>query len=205
MKIVSTSLSDQAYELVKGEILKGTIKAGSKISEDALATQFGVSRTPIREAIRRLAEYGLVTLSPRSHAAVVKISDKAAQDIASLRINLEFFAIDNLKEDLFNKNYDKLNKIASDCQLQLSNGERDKAFELDSAFHSLLIECTDNQALVEVYYRLDPKIQLLRIEQDLNPESLLSYLQQHTKLLLLLKNGDKLEAKKLIREHITHQ
>lgn len=205
MKIVSTSLSDQAYELVKGEILKGTIKAGSKISEDALATQFGVSRTPIREAIRRLAEYGLVTLSPRSHAAVVKISDKAAQDIASLRINLEFFAIDNLKEDLFNKNYDKLNKIASDCQLQLSNGERDKAFELDSAFHSLLIECTDNQALVEVYYRLDPKIQLLRIEQDLNPDSLLSYLQQHTNLLLLLKNGDKLEAKKLIREHITHQ
>ncbi|MDD5973654.1 MAG: GntR family transcriptional regulator [Spirochaetales bacterium] len=205
MKIVSTSLSDQAYELVKGEILKGTIKAGSKISEDALATQFGVSRTPIREAIRRLAEYGLVTLSPRSHAAVVKISDKAAQDIASLRINLEFFAIDNLKQDLFNKNYDKLNKIASDCQLQLSNGERDKAFELDSAFHSLLIECTDNQALVEVYYRLDPKIQLLRIEQDLNPDSLLSYLQQHTNLLLLLKNGDKLEAKKLIREHITHQ
>ena len=205
MKIVSTSLSDQAYELVKGEILKGTIKAGSKISEDALATQFGVSRTPIREAIRRLAEYGLVTLSPRSHAAVVKISDKAAQDIASLRINLEFFAIDNLKEDLFNKNFAKLNKIASDCQLQLSNGERDKAFELDSAFHSLLIECTDNQALVEVYYRLDPKIQLLRIEQDLNPDSLLSYLQQHTNLLLLLKNGDKLEAKKLIREHITHQ
>lgn len=205
MKIVSTSLSDQAYELVKGEILKGTIKAGSKISEDALATQFGVSRTPIREAIRRLAEYGLVTLSPRSHAAVVKISDKAAQDIASLRINLEFFAIDNLKEDLFNKNYAKLNKIASDCQLQLSNGERDKAFELDSAFHSLLIECTDNQALIEVYYRLDPKIQLLRIEQDLDPESLLSYLQQHTKLLLLLNNGDKLEAKKLIREHITHQ
>ncbi len=205
MKIVSTSLSDQAYELVKGEILKGTIKAGSKISEDALATQFGVSRTPIREAIRRLAEYGLVTLSPRSHAAVVKISDKAAQDIASLRINLEFFAIDNLKEDLFIKNFEKLNKIASDCQLQLSNGERDKAFELDSAFHSLLIECTDNQALVEVYYRLDPKIQLLRIEQDLNPESLLSYLQQHTKLLLLLNNGDKLEAKKLIREHITHQ
>ena len=101
MKIVSTSLSDQAYELVKGEILKGTIKAGSKISEDALATQFGVSRTPIREAIRRLAEYGLVTLSPRSHAAVVKISDKAAQDIASLRINLEFFAIDNLQENLF--------------------------------------------------------------------------------------------------------
>lgn len=205
MKIVSTSLSDQAYELVKGEILKGTIKAGSKISEDALATQFGVSRTPIREAIRRLAEYGLVTLSPRSHAAVVKISDKAAQDIASLRINLEFFAIDNLKEDLFNKNYAKLNNIASDCQLQLSNGERDKAFELDSAFHSLLIECTDNQALIEVYYRLDPKIQLLRIEQDLDPESLLSYLQQHTKLLLLLNNGDKLEAKKLIREHITHQ
>ncbi|MDD7272064.1 MAG: GntR family transcriptional regulator [Spirochaetales bacterium] len=205
MKIVSTSLSDQAYELVKGEILKGTIKAGSKISEDALATQFGVSRTPIREAIRRLAEYGLVTLSPRSHAAVVKISDKVAQDIASLRINLEFFAIDNLQENLFDKNFSKLTQLASDCQLQLSNGERDKAFELDSAFHSLLIECTDNQALIEVYYRLDPKIQLLRIEQDLSPESLLSYLQQHTKLLLLLKNNEKLKAKKLIREHITHQ
>ena len=101
MKIVSRSLSDQVYELVKSEILKGNIKAGSKISEDALALQFGVSRTPIREAIRRLSEYGLVTLSPRSHAAVVKISDKVALDIASLRIDLEFFAIDNLQKELF--------------------------------------------------------------------------------------------------------
>lgn len=205
MKIVSRSLSDQVYELVKSEILKGNIKAGSKISEDALALQFGVSRTPIREAIRRLSEYGLVTLSPRSHAAVVKISDKVALDIASLRIDLEFFAVDNLQKELFEKNYLELSQLAFDCQLQLANGERDKAFELDSAFHSLLIQCADNQALTEVYTRLDAKIQLLRIEQNLEPQALLSYLQQHTNILMLLKSDDKLSAKKLIREHIMHQ
>ena len=205
MKIVSRSLSDQVYELVKSEILKGNIKAGSKISEDALALQFGVSRTPIREAIRRLSEYGLVTLSPRSHAAVTKISDQVAEDIASLRINLEFFAVDNLKKSLFEENYLKLSQIAFDCQLQLANGERDKAFELDSAFHSLLIQCADNQALTEVYSRLDAKIQLLRIEQNLEPQSLLTYLQQHTNILMLLKNDDKFSPKKLIKEHITHQ
>ncbi|MBQ2259728.1 MAG: GntR family transcriptional regulator, partial [Spirochaetales bacterium] len=60
MKIVSQSLADQVYELVKSEILKGNIKGGEKIREDSLATQFGVSRTPIREALTRLAEYGLI-------------------------------------------------------------------------------------------------------------------------------------------------
>ena len=66
------SLSDKVYALVKHQILSGELTGGMVISEEQLAQQFGVSRTPIREAIRRLSEYGLVIIKPRSHAMVYK-------------------------------------------------------------------------------------------------------------------------------------
>lgn len=204
MKIIAQSLSEQVYDLVKSEILKGNMKGGEKISEDKLAEQFGVSRTPIREALRRLSEYGLISLAPRSHACVVKVSKEAAKDIANLRVALELFAISHINKTKFETTLPQLSRYAADCQYANSVGERAKSFELDSLFHITLIAATANEALIDVYNRLDAKIQLLRIEQNL-PEKILSgYLMQHTQLIQFLKDGNTEEAQNLIKEHITH-
>ena len=96
MKLVSKSLADQVYDLVKEQILSGKIPCGSKISEDSLATQFGVSRTPIREALKRLSAYGIIQMEPRSHSSVISLSEKESQDIATFRIYLEDYAIDHI-------------------------------------------------------------------------------------------------------------
>ncbi len=205
MKIVAQSLSDQVYALVKSEILKGNLKMGDRISEDNLAAEFGVSRTPIREALRRLSEYGLVNLSPRSHASITFISKEAADDIAELRVDLESFAIDHIKADLFDAGLDTICKHAANCLYSISIGERDKAFELDSLFHIAIVGTTGNEALIDTYNRLDAKIQLLRIEQDLPAKTLTTYLSQHNQLIQLLKDGDKAAAKTLVRDHIKHE
>ena len=204
MKIVSQSLADQVYELVKSEILKGNIKGGEKIREEELATQFGVSRTPIREALTRLAEYGLITVAPRSHAAVVKISDRAASDIAALRVELERFAIRTMTDEGFSSILNQISRYAADCQYALSVGERAKAFELDSLFHITLVSATCNEALIDVYNKLDGKIQLLRIEQNLDESKLSGYLSQHTQIIQYIKDGDREAASDLVAEHITH-
>lgn len=204
MKLVSKSLADQAYDLVKEQILSGKIKCGEKISEDGLADQFGVSRTPIREAMRRLSAYGLIEMEPRSHSSVIEISEKESNDIALLRVNLENFAIDNINMDIFNSSLEEICRYAADCQYALSLNNRAKAFELDSMFHVALIKTADNTAFTDIYERLDAKIQLLRIRQNEPNERLLEYLMQHSRLIGLIKDGNKEEAKNLLQAHILH-
>ena len=75
---------------------------------------------------------------------------------------------------------------------------------MDSLFHLSLVGVSDNSAMIDVYERLDAKIQLLRIEQNENNEELSSYLSQHMQLIELLKSGKKEEAKSLMYEHIMH-
>ena len=205
MKIVRESLADQVYKSVKDEILNGNLKFGDKISEDSLAIQFGVSRTPIREALRMLSEYGLIELSPRSHASIAFISDEDARDIADLRIDLELFALDHIKESVFLKMLPEISRYAADCQYASSVGDRAKLFEEDSLFHQAIIKSTGNKALISAYERLDAKIQMLRVEQNESVNALSEYLNQHTMLIELLKNNEYEKAKALTIEHIKHE
>lgn len=190
--------------MVKGEILSGSIPCGSKISEDGLASKFGVSRTPIREALKRLASYGIVKMEPRSHSSVISLSEKEGDDIATFRIALENFAIDHIDRAEFEASLETLCRHASECQYALGVGNRAKAFELDSLFHNTLIGTCRNSALSDVYERLDAKIQLLRIAQNSPDSELIGYLMQHARMIELLKAGKKEEAKKLMYEHIMH-
>lgn len=199
------SLADQVYSLIKGEILRGDLTFGEKIREDDLAARFGVSRTPVREAIRRLAEYGLVKIAPRSHAAIARIEESEARDIAEIRINLESFAIDHIIPALFAEKLPLLSHYAAACQYSLSVGERDKSFELDSLFHITLTEIAGNSTLSELYRHLDARIQLLRVKQGLDEKTLIPFISQHGELLALLKAGRNQEAKDLIRFHVLHE
>ena len=205
MKLVSKSLADQVYDQVKEMILSGHIKQGEKISEENLSEQFEVSRTPIREALKRLDTYGLVKMEPRSHTSVIEISEKGGKDIALMRINLENFAIDHINMGLFNSSFDEICRLAADCQYALTIENRAKAFELDSLFHIAIIKTADNDALTDIYERIDAKIQLLRIKQNENNDRLLEYMMQHTKLINLIKNGRLEEAKALTENHVLHK
>ncbi len=203
-KCIQSSLSDQVYTMLKEQILNGQLKGGMKIPEESLAEQFGVSRTPIREAIRRLAEYGLVSIKARSHAMVSIITDKEALDIARVRITLEQLAVDSIDEEGYRSYVKELSRYAADCQYAMGIGDRATVFQQDSLFHLTLIKASHNTALVSLYERLDAKIQQLRIAQNLPDEELSYYLGQHVQMMNLLKGGEKERCKALIAEHISH-
>ena len=203
-KCIQNSLSDQVYTMLKEQILSGQLKGGMKIPEESLAEQFGVSRTPIREAIRRLSEYGLVTIKPRSHAIVSVITGQEANDIAKVRVTLEQLAIDSIDETSYTENVKELSRYAADCQYAMGIGDRATVFEQDSLFHLALIRASRNSALINICERLDAKIQQLRIAQNLPEDELSYYLGQHAQMMTLLKNGEKEACKRLLYEHITH-
>lgn len=203
-KCIQSSLSDQVYTMLKEQILSGELQGGMKIPEEPLAEEFGVSRTPIREAIRRLAEYGLVTIKPRSFATVTEITPTEAEDIATVRVTLEQLAIDSIDSTSYAKHVETIARHAADCQYALGVGDRAKVFEQDSLFHMALVTASDNTALISLYERLDAKIQMLRIEQNLPEDELAYYIGQHVQMMNLLKNGEKTACKALLHEHIKH-
>ena len=202
-KCIQNSLSDQVYTMLKDQILSGQLKGGMKIPEESLAEQFGVSRTPIREAIRRLAEYGLITIKPRSHATVSLISEQEASDIAKVRVTLEQLAIDSIDEASYTKNVKELSRYAADCQYAMGIGDRATVFEQDSLFHLALIRSSGNSALISICERLDAKIQQLRIAQNLPEDELACYHGQHAQMMTFLKNGEKEACKRLLYDHNT--
>ncbi len=203
-KCIQNSLADQVSAMLKDQILSGQLKGGMKISEETLAAQFGVSRTPIREAIRRLSEYGLITIKPRSYAFVSTITQKEAEDIARVRVQLEQLAIDSIDNAAYQAHVKELSRYAADCQYALGIGDRAKVFEQDSKFHLELVKASNNITLLGICERLDAKVQQLRIAQNLPDEELTDYLSQHATIMNLLKNGNLEECKSLLYWHIIH-
>jgi DNA-binding GntR family transcriptional regulator len=202
--IVQQSLADQVYTLLKEQILNGKLKGGERIPEETLAAQYGVSRTPIREAIRRLSEYGLVEIKPRSYAEVCAITPKEATDIAEVRVALEQLAIDTIDQLTYKEHIQDIARHAADCQYAMNIGDRAKVFEEDSLFHLALARASNNKELAQICERLDAKVQQLRIAQNLPENKLAEYIGQHVKIMQLLKENNKEECKALLYEHITH-
>ncbi len=204
MKAHSQNLSDEIYNLLKNQILSGKLAGGEKIPEESLAKEFGVSRTPVREAVRRLGEYGLVEIKPRCYAEVSTISEKEAKDIARVRIDLECLAIDLITAQSLDENIKDLARHAAECQYALDINDRAQSFEQDSLFHIALVKASGNTTLFNVYERLGARIQQLRINQNLYADALSDYTVQHGQIMQLLREGKKKECKRLIYEHIMH-
>lgn len=198
------NLSDEIYNLLKAQILNGKLAGGEKIPEESLAKQFGVSRTPIREAVRRLGEYGLVSIKPRCYAEVTTISEKEAKDIARVRIHLECLAVDLITPQSLENNIRNLARCSAECQYALDIGDRALSFEHDSQFHLELIKASENSALINLYEHLGAKIQQLRITQNLYGIALKDYTIQHEQIMRLLSEEKKEECKVLLYEHVMH-
>jgi DNA-binding GntR family transcriptional regulator len=202
--IEQASLSERVYASLKELILSGTLKGGERIPEEQLAVQFGVSRTPIREALKRLSEYGLVITKPRSYVVVVEISRDEAMDIGRVRLALESLAVSLLAERADQQAFAELERLASECQYAVSIGERARAFELDSSFHQKMMEQTANPTLADTYAHLDARIQLLRLRQSLGTAELMPYMLHHLQLIQFLRSGDVEKAKAILDSHILH-
>ncbi len=204
MTIEQSSLSDQVYDGLKGLILSGSLGGGEHVPEEQLAAQFGVSRTPIREALKRLAEYGLIVIKPRSKVTVAAISKDEAVHIGRVRQALETLAFELLAEKGDTETFAELERVAGACQDAMTRGDRAKAFELDTAFHQKMMDLSGNPTLADIYKRLDSRIQLLRLRQHLTPQELLPYMVHHIHLIRFMRTGDIEKAKDIISQHIFH-
>lgn len=199
------SLSEQVYHYIKRLILSGEIRGGEKIPEEKVAQQFGVSRTPIREALSRLEEYGLIQIKPRSYAVVVALEPREAGQLAVIRSQLETLAVSLLTDCGTEQDFQELELLAQECNALIAEGDIAATFEKDSLLHLEIARRTGNRHLYGICEKLDAKVQLLRLVLQLPLEKLKLYVNHHDEIIHAMKTRDKDLAVARMKHHILNQ
>ena len=150
-KMDKRSLADQVYDHIKESILSGVLKPGEKIPEEKIAEDTGVSRTPIREAIRRLSEFGLVEVQPRSWAAVAQLSEKQLADLVEARVNIEVAALRSLANIPGKMTLTALEKVQKRLEKAAEKKIWGQVFSEDSNWHLELIKLSGNNIYFELF------------------------------------------------------
>jgi DNA-binding GntR family transcriptional regulator len=196
------SLADQVFFHIKKMILSQELKGGESIPEDRIAKTFGVSRTPIRESLRKLEKYGLVKINPRSQATVIEVGPEESRYIGEVRNELETLAARILAKKSGPEDIDSLYKIASECTAHIENGNVGEAFEKDGLFHLEIALRCGNPYIYSILKTLDAKIQLIRIMKCTDLDVIPSDMQIHFQIIDAIKNHDSKNASAHMRRHI---
>jgi DNA-binding GntR family transcriptional regulator len=195
-------LSEQVYEQLLQMILNQEILCGEKIPEDKIAQKFGISRTPIREALRKLANEGIVRIIPKCFAEVVTFDEQGIKDLGIMRMTLDTLAV--RLAILYGSNADflKLKNIADLCYQASVGGEVIKRIQLDCDFHMALAEIARNPLLLKFQRELYLKVALLQkikyttIEDDINK------IQGHFAIVDGLISRDEEEVVRSLQKHL---
>lgn len=196
------SLSIQVYEHIKKMILSREIRGGMKIPEERIAELFKVSRTPIREALRRLEADGLVKIQPRRFAEVITLKEGDRRHLTTLQIALETLAVRLLAPVITPSECGHLDGIARTCRHMADIEDRAGLYQQDSKFRTELARLTRNGYLHEMIKSLDLKIQLLRSQTLLSPEEVQKGLELQTALIAALEAHDPEKAARLVTKHL---
>ena len=198
-------LRDVVFKTLRAAILKGELAPGERLMEIKLANQLGVSRTPVREAIHKLEQEGLVLMIPRRGAEVAKISSKMLQDVLEVRRSLEDLAITLACRRMTPEQYHDLEEAEKVFVQAIATGDSLKIAESVEAYHDVIYYSTGNAKLVQILNNLREQMYRYRLEyiKDGEQHDVLCREHEHIMKTLLEKNIP--EASKAIREHIDNQ
>lgn len=190
---------------LRESIQSGALKPGDKLVERSLAESLGVSHIPIREALARLTEEGLVERTPRRVARVAILSRRDLEEVSSLRIVLESFAA-RLLRDRWSEGVEKeLMAVVEKMITAASEGDGVAMFKLDSEFHQKLWEMSDHQALQAVATQLRRRIDgfVQQANSGLSPKELRRHAMSHREIVDILRDGSDQQIENIIASHVT--
>lgn len=198
-------LRDVVFDTLRKAILRGELKPGERLMEIQLANKLGVSRTPIREAIRKLELEGLVLMIPRKGAEVAQITEKNMQDVLEVRKALEELSVQLACERITAEQVEEMKMAAEDFRKVLKSGDVTKIAEADVKFHDIIFAATNNQRLITLLNNLREQMYRFRVEYLKQKECYPQLLEEHDKLIALISGGEVEEACELMGCHIDNQ
>ena len=198
-------LRDVVFNTLRQAILRGELKPGTRLMEIQLANKLGVSRTPIREAIRKLELEGLVLMTPRKGAEVAEITEKNMLDVLEVRKALDELATELACDRITSRQLEELKAAEHVFEDAIDTGDITKIAEADVVFHDVIFAATDNKRLVNLLSNLREQMYRYRIEYLKNPKYHSKLVSEHKQLIEAIENGKKDIACETIGKHIDNQ
>lgn len=196
------SLEESVYLTLEEEILSGKLKKGDSLTENSLSSRLGVSRTPLRGALHRLAEEGLIEISPNRSATVVGIGDEELVDIYKIRIRLEGLASAAAATRISDDDLKRLRDSVELSEFYIGKRDAEHLKELDSEFHSIIYKSSGNRLLCKTLTELHRNIQFYRKRSLAVSDRLEKSIAEHREILCAIERGDAEAADRLTSAHI---
>lgn len=195
---IPANLTERAYRTIRDEIIQGKIDGQQHLTEAFFAERYGISKSPIREALNRLETEGLITIIPRRGAFVREFSVHDAEEIYELREVLETLVVRNAVLD--SKTLARLREIVTSAQSFLDKNDKPNYIRADAAFHTTLARASNNSRLRKMIESMHNQMLILR-RQTFELTSHLS-VKQHLGILEAIEKGDRQVAANLMAQHI---
>lgn len=198
-------LRDVVFNTLRQAILRGELKPGERLMEIQLANKLGVSRTPIREAIRKLELEGLVLMIPRRGAEVAEITEKSLRDVLEVRGALEELAVKLACQKITDEQIAELRAAEKEFEQALSSGDVTVYAEADVKFHDIIYQATDNQRLIQLLFNLREQMYRYRVEYLKREEAHETLLIEHKRIIETIADRDMDAAVDAVCQHIDNQ
>lgn len=198
----NTTLAERVYTYLREDILTNRYPPETPLPEESIAAEFNVSRAPVREALRRLAAEGLVTVVPRQGAVVSSLSRQEFLDAYQVREALEVLAVRLATPQLDASDIEELEALHERMADHVKREEVDDFFRLNAAFHSLFVDKSGNKKLQELYHPLTSQMRRYYLPSLYLRGGMQQTVEEHKKILEAVKSGDVERATQLLSEHI---
>ena len=200
-------LRDVVFETLRDAIITQVLKPGERLMEIQLADEMGVSRTPVREAIRKLELEGLVIMVPRKGAYVAGVSMKDIHEVYEVRAALEMLAVSLAAERITDEELDALERqVLRESEAEASEDTDEHTLDnivyIDTTFHDIIYQAANNQRLVQFLNILQEQLQRFRAASLSRPGRSKTALEEHKQIIEALSERNGELAAKLAKEHI---
>lgn len=196
------SLRGRVFNKIREDILSGAYQENDELKESTLAIELGVSRTPVREALRQLELEGLVTIIPNKGAYVTGITSKDIHDIYVIRSYLEGLCAKWACENITDEQIEALDEILYLSEFHSSRGHKEQLVELDNKFHDLIYKASGSKILNHVLSDFHHYVERIRKITLSHPIRATKSSKEHAAILDAIKKRDGDLAEKLAHEHI---
>ena len=204
-QIARRPLHEEAADRLRELIVQGRLGPGTRLNERLLCVQFGVSRTPLREAIKLLAAEGLIELLPNRGAIVAKIdAARVAETLAVMGV-LEALAGELACRNATDAHLGEIRALHYEMLAMHARGDLAGYFKFNQAIHLKLVKYSGNIVLYQIYRQLNANVRRARYMANLTRQRWDEAMREHEQILAALSARDSARLKTLLSEHLTHK
>ncbi len=198
------TLADTAYDQLLNKIYSLELQGGDRIVEQQLTELLGIGRTPLRQAIQRLANDGLIDLNPGTFAVIHSFTEKEKQDYGMVRLAIDTMAAPLAILNGSNRDFQGLMDITIECQKAFERDDIQDRIRLDYAFHTGFVALADNQELIKIQEQLTKRGRLMQLQTYSQKGPSFCDLSGHLDIIRSLTDRDTSACIQAVQHHLGH-